>query len=126
MTAPDFSGLHYYAPAWIQRTSEILRVNVCVYGGTSAGVIAAIKIARLGKSVIVLQPGQHLGGLTTSGLGCTDYGKQHVIGGLARQFYRAVGRESGTAEEWHFAPSAAAIICAPKHTPSVGRSSANR
>ena len=108
MTAPDFSGLHYYAPAWLQRTSEILRVNVCVYGGTSAGVIAAIKIANLGKSVIVLQPGLHLGGLTTSGLGCTDYGKQHVIGGLARQFYRAVGRETGTAEEWYFAPSAAA------------------
>src|SRR5436309_3004552 len=100
----DFSGLHYYDPSWIQQTRETIRVEVCVYGGTAAGVVTAVKSARLGKTVILLQPGKHLGGLTTGGLGWTDYGKKHVIGGMARRFYDEVGREYGLPEEWQFEP----------------------
>lgn len=103
----DFSGLHYYDPSWIRQTHETIRVEVCIYGGTAAGVVAAVKTAHLGKSVLLLQPGKHLGGLTTGGLGFTDYGKQHVIGGLARQFYREVGQEYGKPEEWRFEPHVA-------------------
>ena len=103
----DFGGLHYYDPSWIQVTQETIRAEVCVYGGTAAGVVAAVKVARLGKTVIILQPGKHLGGLTTGGLGWTDYGKKDVIGGMARQFYRDLGHDGGTNEEWHFWPSTA-------------------
>jgi ribulose 1,5-bisphosphate synthetase/thiazole synthase len=48
------------------------RHDVVVYGGTSSGVIAAVKAARSGKSVVLIEPGRHLGGLTTGGLGATD------------------------------------------------------
>ena len=106
-TPIDFRGLHYYDPDWILPTTETIRAEVCVYGGTAAGVVAAVKLARLGKSVILLQPGKHLGGLTTGGLGWTDFGKKHVIGGMARQFYSDVGREYGLPEEWRFEPHVA-------------------
>jgi hypothetical protein len=105
--AIDITGLHYYDPSWIQQTRETIRTEVCVYGGTAAGVMAAVKVARLGKTALLLQPGKHLGGLTTGGLGWTDYGKKHVIGGMARQFYRDLGHESGRDEDWHFWPSTA-------------------
>ncbi len=62
--------------------------DVIVYGGTSAGVIAAVQVARLGKTVILIEPGRHLGGLTSGGLGYTDSGNKTVIGGLALSYYQ--------------------------------------
>ena len=62
--------------------------DVIVYGGTSAGVAAALQASRLGKSVVLVSPTQRLGGLTTNGLGATDSGDKNVIGGLAREFYQ--------------------------------------
>jgi predicted dehydrogenase len=61
--------------------------DVVVYGGTSAGIIAAIQAQRMGKTVALLEPSNHLGGLTTGGLGATDIGNKGVIGGSARDFY---------------------------------------
>lgn len=97
--------LHYFKPQWIVPSRERLSVDVAVYGGTAAGVVAAVEAVRRGKTVVVLNPGKHVGGLTTGGLGWTDYGKQAVIGGMARQFYRDMGAACGRAELWHFAPS---------------------
>ena len=51
-------------------------VDVVVYGGTSAGIIAAIQAERMGKSVVLIEPSNHLGGLTTGGLGATDIGNK--------------------------------------------------
>ncbi len=45
------------------------KVDICIYGGTSAGVIAAYTAKMMGRSVLLLEPGKHLGGLTTGGLG---------------------------------------------------------
>lgn len=56
--------------------------DIVIYGGTSAGVIAAVQAKRMGKSVIIVSPDQHLGGLTSNGLGFTDTGNKAVIGGL--------------------------------------------
>ena len=61
--------------------------DVIIYGGNSAAVIAAVQVARMGRSVILVSPDRHLGGLTSSGLGWTDTGNKAVIGGLARDFY---------------------------------------
>lgn len=105
-----FSGLHYFDPGWIVDTQETLRADVCVYGATAGGVVAAVKAARLGKRVVLLQPGRYLGGLTSGGLGWTDHGKKHVIGGMARQFYCDVGRAYGKAEEWYFEPHVAEAV----------------
>ncbi|MFM1942756.1 MAG: hypothetical protein RI897_1738 [Verrucomicrobiota bacterium] len=71
-----------------------------VYGGTSAGVIAAVQTARLGKSVILVCPETHLGGLSSGGLGWTDTGNKAVIGGLAREFYHRVWQHYDQPEAW--------------------------
>lgn len=64
--------------------------DVIVYGGTSGAVTAAIQAKKMGKSVIMVSPDKHLGGLTSGGLGYTDTGKKEVIGGLSREFYSRV------------------------------------
>jgi ribulose 1,5-bisphosphate synthetase/thiazole synthase len=56
--------------------------DVVVYGGTSAGVTAAVQAQRMGRSVVIVCPDVHLGGLTSGGLGFTDTGNKAVIGGL--------------------------------------------
>ena len=58
---------------------------------TSGGVTAAIQSAKMGKSVILIEPGNHIGGLTSGGLGATDIGNKAAIGGLSREFYRKIG-----------------------------------
>ncbi len=104
------SDLHYFRPDWIQKTDERLTVDVCIYGATSAGVIAAIEAVERGKTVALLQPGKFIGGLTTGGLGETDYGKKHVIGGKSAEFYRRVGKHYGKDEEWKFEPRIATAV----------------
>ena len=64
--------------------------DVVVYGGTSGGVIAAVQAGRMGKSVVLIEPTQHLGGMTTGGLGATDMGNQKAIGGVSREFYQRI------------------------------------
>jgi len=64
--------------------------DVVVYGGTSAGVVAAVQARHMGQSVVLIEPSHRLGGLTSGGLGQTDIGNKAAIGGLARQFYQAV------------------------------------
>ena len=80
--------------------------DIVVYGGTSAGVIAAVQAAKMGKSVLLVGPDQHLGGLTSGGLGWTDTGDKSVIGGLAREFYHRIWQAYQEEETWRWqAPS---------------------
>lgn len=58
--------------------------EVCVYGSTSAGVVAAYSAAQCGKSVVLIEPTEHIGGMTTGGLGFTDIGNKQVIKGVAK------------------------------------------
>lgn len=76
--------------------------DVVVYGGTSAGVIAAVQAKRMGKSVIIVGPDKHLGGLSSGGLGWTDTGKKEVIGGLSRDFYHRIWMQYEKPETWKF------------------------
>lgn len=82
-------------------------VDVCVYGGTSAGVIAAYSAKKMGKTVLLIEPGKYLGGMTTGGLGSTDIGNKYAVTGLARLFYRRVGEHYNKFEQWMFPPSIA-------------------
>lgn len=84
--------------------------DICIYGGTSAGVIAAYTAAKLHKKVILIEPGKHLGGLTSGGLGYTDIGNKYVVTGLARDFYRRMGKHYGKFETWIFEPHVAEEI----------------
>lgn len=70
--------------------SDSVKADVVIYGGTAAAVIAAVQVAQMDKSVIIVCPEKHLGGLTSGGLGFTDTGNKAVIGGLAREFYQRV------------------------------------
>jgi len=80
--------------------AETHTADVVVYGGTSGGVASAIQAARMNHSVILIEPGNQLGGLTTAGLGWTDSGNKTVIGGIAREFYAAVHKEYSSDDAW--------------------------
>ncbi len=77
-----------------------IEADVIVYGGTSAAVTAAVQVAKMGRSVVIVSPAKHLGGLTSSGLGYTDTGNKEVIGGLAREFYQRVYQYYEKPETW--------------------------
>lgn len=79
--------------------------DIAVYGGTSAGVVAAVQAARMGCSVVLIAPGRHLGGMTSGGLGATDYGRQNSIGGAAREFYQRVKKYYSDAAAWNRQPA---------------------
>ncbi|MGS2763005.1 FAD-dependent oxidoreductase [Sinomicrobium sp. M5D2P9] len=74
----------------IQKGAPAVEADVVIYGGTSAAVIAAVQVKKMGRSVVVVSPDKHLGGLSSSGLGYTDTGNKSVIGGLAREFYQRI------------------------------------
>jgi lysophospholipase L1-like esterase len=76
--------------------------DIVVYGGTSGGVIAAVQAKKSGRSVVLISPTPHLGGLTTSGLGWTDLGKSSILGGLSREFYHRVYLHYQDAGAWNW------------------------
>lgn len=106
-TVPIHPGLHYYEPVRGKVEAEKLDVDICVYGGTSGGISAALQAARDGRKVVLVAPEPHLGGLTTGGLTNTDIGNKGAIGGLSREFYKRVGQKYGVEEEWRFEPKVA-------------------
>jgi hypothetical protein len=87
-------------PAPLQ--AELIETDVCVFGATSSGIAAAVQAARMGKSVVIAEPGAFLGGLTTGGLGATDIGNKAAIGGIAREFYGRVARHYARDSAWKF------------------------
>ncbi len=80
--------------------APILDADIVVYGGTSGGIIAAIQAQAMGKSVVVIEPSGRIGGLTTGGLGQTDIGNKHFLGGLSREFYRRILRHYNASSAW--------------------------
>lgn len=90
---PAIPGLRYYYPP-TKVEPRIIETDVCIYGGTCAGVVAAIQADRMGKSVVLLEFGKHLGGLSSGGLSHTDGGDPDVCGGIAREFYQLIGQRS--------------------------------
>jgi hypothetical protein len=83
-------------------TREVVSRDVVIYGGSSGGIAAAVQAARMGRSVVVVSPDRHLGGLSSGGLGMTDTGNKEVIGGLAREFYHHVWRHYERPEAWRW------------------------
>jgi hypothetical protein len=75
-------------------------VDVVVYGGTSAAVTAAVQAKKMGRTVIIVSPDTHLGGLSSGGLGFTDTGDKAAIGGLAREFYHRIWQHYHQPDAW--------------------------
>jgi len=89
---------------------EFPEYDIIVYGGTSAGVMSAYTGKMMGKKVLLIEPGKHLGGLSSSGLGETDIGNKYTVTGLSRDFYRRLGKHYGQFEAWRFEPHVAEAI----------------
>jgi len=77
-----------------------ITADIVIYGGTSSAITAAVQAAKMGKSVVVVSPDLHLGGLSSNGLGYTDTGDKTVIGGLARNFYHRLYNHYQTDSAW--------------------------
>ncbi|MBV8819267.1 MAG: FAD-dependent oxidoreductase, partial [Acidobacteriaceae bacterium] len=92
--------------AWLEGASQ--PYDVVIYAATSGGAIAAIAAAQQGRSVALLEPGRHIGGMISGGLGRTDMDRQqNVIGGMAREFFERVGNVYGEPVAWFFEPHVA-------------------
>ncbi|MBI1367538.1 MAG: FAD-dependent oxidoreductase [Planctomycetes bacterium] len=96
---PDAAGCALYVTPTILADLGV-RSDVVIYGGTSAAMTAAVQVRNMGKTVMVVSPDTHLGGLTSSGLGFTDTGNKSVIGGLSRQFYHRIWEHYDQDASW--------------------------
>src|ERR1035437_8211088 len=82
---------------WVSlKAAEVIEADLCIYGGTAGGVAAAVQAARMGKTAIIAEFGNHLGGLTSGGLGATDIGNKAAIGGISREFYHRIAQHYAT------------------------------
>jgi hypothetical protein len=95
---PLLTPLLLGAFAWADPPGETF--DVVVYGGTSAGISAAVQAVRMGKTVVVVAPEKHLGGLSSGGLGWTDSGQKEAIGGLAREVYQRIKAYYDKPDAW--------------------------
>ena len=111
--------------------ADVIESDIVVFGGTSAGVVAAVQSARMGKKVVLTEFGHHLGGMTSGGVSQTDIGYTAAIGGISREFYQRMGKHYGTNEVWKLEPSVAesvfkqmlseahVLVCFDQHLSSV-------
>lgn len=88
-----------------QKESKQNQYDLVIYGGTSAGIAAAIQAKRMGKSVILIEPSSRIGGLTTGGLGQTDIGNKAAIGGISREFYEGIKTYYDHPDNWKWQKS---------------------
>jgi hypothetical protein len=94
------------------RAATLIDTDICIYGGTSGGIAAAVQANRMGKTVSLAVFNTHLGGLTSGGLGATDVGNVGSIGGVSREFYRRIGQRYGQPERFNFEPHVARDVYA--------------
>jgi hypothetical protein len=80
--------------------ASVHEADVCVFGGTSGGVSAAVQASRMGKTVILAEPGKHLGGMTSGGLSAVDIGDPRSVGGLAREYFTRLVAAYGKKLQW--------------------------
>ncbi|MDA8968946.1 FAD-dependent oxidoreductase [Akkermansiaceae bacterium] len=104
MTAPVAPSVETDMPFHYRPTepveTKILECQVAVYGGTPAGVTAAVQASRMGKKAILFSFNRHVGGMTSGGLTATDIGKKEAIGGLAIDFYKRLGKRLRLGSAW--------------------------
>ncbi|MGJ8645028.1 MAG: FAD-dependent oxidoreductase [Luteolibacter sp.] len=94
------SGILLFSTASAQAEEKTHDYDIVIYGDTSSAVTAAVQASKMGKSVAIVAPSKHLGGLSSGGLGFTDIGDRRVIGGLAREFYESVYQHYQKSEAW--------------------------
>jgi hypothetical protein len=80
--------------------AAVHEADVCVFGGTSGGVVAAVQATRMGKTVVLAEPGRHLGGMTSGGLSAVDIGDPRSVGGIAREYFTKLAATVGVTLAW--------------------------
>lgn len=98
ITAAIFLVFGNAQPLYAQKKEN--SADIIIYGGTSAGIAAAIQSSRMGKSVVLIEPTNRVGGLTTGGLGQTDIGNKIAIGGISREFYENIKTYYDNPKNW--------------------------
>ncbi|HJF31281.1 MAG TPA: FAD-dependent oxidoreductase [Sporosarcina psychrophila] len=106
----DISNLHYYVPTEKVNEPMLIEKNLIIYGGTPAGITAAIQATKMGLTVVIVEFSKHIGGMTASGLGATDLGAEDAVGGLSREFYQEIANYYGKEKQWKFEPKAAQYV----------------
>lgn len=94
------TALPLLSPHSVQAADRLVEADVCVYGGTSGGVAAAVQAARMGKTVVIVEPGKHLGGMTSGGLSAVDIGDPRSVGGIAREYFTKLAATAGVELAW--------------------------
>ena len=80
--------------------TTVVESDLCVYGGSSGGVAAAVQAARMGKTVVIAEPGRHLGGMTSGGLSAVDIGDPRSVGGISREYFTKLAATVGVILAW--------------------------
>jgi hypothetical protein len=84
------------APPTGAQAGETVQADVMVYTATASGVMASVAAARQRERVVLVEPGRHVGGMVSGGLGQTDVrGQKDLIGGLAKEFYQRMAVHYG-------------------------------
>lgn len=84
----------------LKAADPLIETDIVVYGGTSGGVSAAVQAARMGKRVVLVEPGKHLGGMTSGGLSAVDIGDPRSVGGIAREYFTRLVANYGKKLNW--------------------------
>ncbi|WP_172369956.1 FAD-dependent oxidoreductase [Sporosarcina jiandibaonis] len=108
----SIENLHYYKPTKNLSTPELIEKDIIIYGGTPAGITAAIQATKMGSTVAIVEFSNHIGGMTASGLGATDLGAEAAVGGLSKEFYQRIANYYGKEKQWTFEPKAAQFVFA--------------
>lgn len=103
-------NLYYYKGVEKKHVPPVVKKDLIIYGGTAAGITAAIQAKKMGLSVAIVEFGRHVGGMTAGGLGATDLGSEHAVGGLSKAFYEQVAQHYGQEKQWTFEPKVAQSI----------------
>ncbi len=99
---PTWRRVVYAVLTLVPVAARAAEYDLVIYGGTSSGVVAAVAASREGLNTALVSPTDHLGGLTTSGLGATDYKRGDVVGGVAREFYHRIHNHYLEPKNWNY------------------------
>ncbi|MEO6950085.1 MAG: FAD-dependent oxidoreductase [Ginsengibacter sp.] len=98
-----FSFLYLFCLSTYSANAQLkhfTKTDICIYGATSGGIMSAIQTSRLGQKVLLIEPTEHIGGITTGGLQWTDFGKENAVGGLSAEFYKRITDYYKTDAAW--------------------------
>ncbi|MEM9328707.1 MAG: FAD-dependent oxidoreductase [Bacteroidota bacterium] len=76
-------------------------LDVCIYGATPSGILAALAVKREGKSVVIVEPSRWVGGMLGAGIKpIQDCPNVEAVGGMSRGLVDTLGMREGETEAW--------------------------